>query len=127
MPPVRERRAPVCDALEEVLAFESQRFGTWQRRYGDVAVTVRELELAKGVGVRRRIDPAVVDTQLFKCLDIVVNDHFVTTHDRQPANLVRVEPAHVDLCPDSIGENQIHVADVFDLGLDVRAPTRRHP
>src|SRR5437660_1598679 len=110
MPPVRERCPPGVDALEEVLALQSQRFSTWQRRYGYVTVTVRELELAEGVGVRRSVDPAVVDTQLFKCLDIVVNHHFVATHDRQPANLVRVEPAHVDLRPDSIGENEIHVA-----------------
>ena len=68
----------------------------------------------------------VVDLELFGALQVVEDDHPLVAHDGHLADLVRVEPAHVDVRHRALVEIEGHEDDVFDPRLEIGLPTRRH-
>ena len=86
------------------------------RRLSGVAVAV----------VGRSLHAPVVDAQLLGAVYIVEDGHLLTAHHRDAPDLVRIEPADVNMCGLSAGETQGHEDRIRNARLQVSETLRGH-
>ena len=85
-------------------------------------MTIGMLEFSEAVG-DRWLHTGVIDADLFCHRHIVVDRHLSIADNGQTPDLTGVEPANVDLGPNSSLEFQLDVCNVMNSGLDTRTST----
>src|SRR6266849_1188736 len=118
---IGKRRRPANHTLDEMLALELQRlccFHAWNQNIAEPHLD--RLTVTRCWWSFRVI---VINTKLFRRLHVIENGHFVPANNSRLANLVRVEPAQVDVRHDSILEEQTYEHYVFDPVLDITLPS----
>src|SRR3954449_5102610 len=118
--PVRQRRAALADAVDEVLALDPQRLAVGYARTPDVARTGDVL----AVRARVLVEALVVHRDLALELHVVECRHPPRAHDGEPALLVRVQPREVQVGGQSGRESHEREDDVLDARLDVALAVR---
>src|SRR4051795_6957033 len=117
---VRERRAALAHALDEVLALDPQRLAVGDPRAPDVPRAGDVLT----VGGRVLVEALVVDGDLALEVHVVEGRHPAGAHDREPPLLVRIQPGEMEVGGEPGGEAQVAEHDVLDAGAHVGLAAR---
>ena len=124
------RLGALSNAIQELLAFLSQRLYPVQMIGHSLAIAVRKMELGFGIGIGWFVYPFIVNHQLVVRFDIIVDEHFLTAHHGIAAYLAGVKPAHPDVGQHAIGKIKAEIGNVVKsltaLHVDPAASTHRH-
>src|SRR4051794_9826916 len=108
--PVRARRPPGADALQEVLALDAQGLAIGDPRAPDVA---RAGDVLAGA-LRGLVEALVIDGDLALEVHVVERRHPLGADDGEAALLVGIEPAQVQVRRAARREAHVAEDDVFD-------------
>ncbi len=122
---IRDRVVAGPHAADEMLALDLQWLLPGDEGNGNLPVPIRQLELAEGVR-RRRLDPLVVDADLFRQRHVIVDGHLAIADHGDPADLGRIEPADVDLGAEPAVVLHLDISNVVHIGLHAGAPASAH-
>src|SRR5437660_7433698 len=93
--PVGSWRFAAFDALQKMLAFDTQRLGHIKLRRPHVAAPVTHSKVMYLLRVIGETNAAIVDLDLFGWLHVVVHDHFLAAPQQYLTHLDRGEPIDV--------------------------------
>src|SRR6266850_4557443 len=114
----------VADAVGKVFRLDAERFCKLDLRNQNIAGAIVELRNPRVIEVHvlsqdgATIDSFIVDEDLILC-DIVINHHFARPNNDHPAHLLRVQPAHVNVCDDLSGIFKAKEDNVIDPFLHI--------
>ena len=93
---VSQRRCPVLDAIQKMLALGFERLFLFDIGSVDIAVMVGVLKLSERVVMGRTLDARVEDPDFFKRRKVVINNHALAADNRHFAHFSRIQPAAVN-------------------------------
>src|SRR5437016_6775189 len=121
---IADRRVAGMQAIDKMLAFDLQRLRHVDPGNQDVAEAY-----LNGFSVsfrRRNLGMAVVDAQLFGGFGVVKHRHLVGPHDGCLADLVRIEPAQMNVCHDAVLKVQADESHILNAVLDIALAAHTH-
>src|SRR5207237_527920 len=116
---VGQGSTPASDTIQEVLAFDFERFLLLDMGDVAVAVVVRILELGEGIVVRRPLDAGVIDFDFLEGLDVIIDDHALGSDNGHFTDFPRIEPTALDGGKALGAEVYAHGSDIFDASSNV--------
>ena len=111
---------PASDALQEMLALQSQRFCVVKMGCIHVPIVVGAVEFRESSVVGWDFDPLVVYPDLLQRFGVVIEDHFLASHECHSPDFVGIEPAIMDGRKAPIGEFECHADHILYAVTEVR-------
>src|SRR5712691_2613800 len=121
IPAIAPRLPTITDALEKVPAFQPHRLIDLQVWNRDVAKAERDV-FGEGAVIRVVLRTLVVDPQLLCVLHVIEHHHLLAANDRHLSDLVRIEPAHVDVSQGLVIEIKRDEHDVLNAASQIGLP-----
>src|ERR1044071_124586 len=102
------------DAIDEMLRKSAQWLLLVKMRNVAVPVMVRILKFRKTIVMGRPLDSDVVNANLFKRLQVIINDHAAGADDRHLAHFPRFQPTTLNGRETLLPERKRHIGNIFD-------------
>src|SRR5207248_776691 len=122
-----QRLRAFTQAIDELTAHDSERFGRFNARGYDVAIAEEQLKFAKGIVIRRPANAFFENLDSLKIVDVIEDNPRLAANDFHGALFVRIDPAHVNLAEDSVRIEQMDKHRILAALLEMADAKRIHP